>query len=166
MIAFCDWLENTALGIYVKEAPYAFAWLVGAHILGLMLSVGTIVWFDLRLLGVGMTRSRVSELYRRLGPWATVGFLVMFATGGVLFVGYASAAYRNPYFRIKVLAIVLAGLNALFYHFVTERRLAEWDANPRPLGAARLAGLLSILLWMTVTFCGRMMSYTMFNGPN
>jgi ABC-type sulfate transport system substrate-binding protein len=45
----------------------------------------------------------------------------------MLFAAYATAAYGNLYFRIKVAAIVLAGLNALFFHVVTERRIADWN---------------------------------------
>jgi hypothetical protein len=57
--------------------------------------------------------------------------------------------------------MVLAGVNALIYHLVTERGLAQWDAV-QPPRAARIAGLASILLWTTVILSGRMMSYTMF----
>jgi hypothetical protein len=162
VLTFCQWLENTSLGVYVREAPYAFQVLAGVHILGLALSVGTFIWFDLRLLGVSMTGSRVSDLYRRLMPWATVGFVSMFTTGGILFIGYAPATYGSIYFRTKMIALALAGANALFYHAVTERRLAEWDRDPRPIRAARMAGLVSIALWTTVILCGRMMSYTIF----
>jgi hypothetical protein len=65
-------------------------------------------------------------------------------------------------FRIKSAAIILAGVNALVYHFVTERGIAEWDIGVRPPRSAQVAGLLSIVLWTTVILSGRMMSYTMF----
>ncbi len=86
----------------------------------------------------------------------------MFVSGGFLLAGFATAAYDNLYFRVKAAAILLAGLNAVVYHLVTERHIARWDTGVRPAGAARAAGLMSILLWALVILAGRMMSYTMF----
>jgi hypothetical protein len=146
----------------VRESLYGFPILVGIHILGLVLSVGTLVWFDLRLVGVALQSAAVSRVYRRLIPWATCGFGVMFVTGALLFTGYASAAYQNPFFRIKMSALALAGLNALLYHLVTERGRNDWDAAQRPPRAARAAGIVSIALWAVVIMCGRIMSYTMY----
>ena len=57
-----------------------------------------------------------------------------------------------------MVALVLAGVNALLYHVMTERRIAEWDGRARPPGAARLAGLISIVIWAVVVLAGRMIS--------
>jgi hypothetical protein len=162
VLAFCQWLEHTPLAIFVREASYAFQLIAGVHVLGLAFSVGMLIWFDLRLLGVSLLAGRISDVYRRLIPWATVGFVSMFVTGALLFSGYATAAYASVYFRIKVSAIVLAGANALFYHLVTERQLDQSDAHQSPAAAVRLAGGASIFLWAIVILCGRMISYTIF----
>jgi hypothetical protein len=161
-LQICEWLEATAVGVIVRESLWGFQTTVAIHILGLTLSVGVIVWFDLRLLGASMTGCPVSMVYRRLIPVAFVGFVLMFASGLALATAYATDAYVNGFFRIKMAALLLAGLNALVYHRVTERRIAEWDRAPRPPRAARLAGLTSIVLWAIVILSGRMMSYTMF----
>ena len=162
LLQMFEWLEATPLGLLVRESAWGFPILVALHIMGIMLSVGTLVWFDLRLLGVSMTGVKASLLYRRLMPWMFTGFAVMFITGFMLLAGFATNAYGNLYFRIKVIAMVLAALNALFYHRFTERRIAEWDDDPGPPASARMAGLVSISVWMTVILAGRMMSYTMF----
>jgi hypothetical protein len=130
--------------------------------MGIMLSVGTLVWFDLRLLGVSMTGYRASLIYRRLMPWMFTGFALMFITGLMLVTAYATAAYDNLYFRIKISAMVLAAINAFVYHRYTERRISEWDDSAAPPKGARAAGLVSICVWATVIVAGRMMSYTMF----
>jgi hypothetical protein len=158
----CKWLESTALAVLVRESSYGFPILVGIHILGLILSVGTLLWVDLRLLGVSLASGRVSEGYRGLAPWFGGGFLVMFLSGATLFAGFATAAYANLYFRIKVVALVLAGLNALAFHVLTQRGSTAWDTAPRPPAAVRLAGLISIVLWTVVILAGRLISYTMF----
>jgi hypothetical protein len=162
MLNVCHWLEATATGTLVRESLYGFPILVAIHLMGLMLSVGTIVWFDLRLIGLVLQRVPVSVVYRRVIPWATTGFLVMFSTGALLFTGYASAAVGNTFFRVKVAALVLAGTNALVYHAFTERRVAEWDRSDRVPGAVRAAGFVSIAAWATVVLCGRLMAYTMY----
>ena len=156
------WLEASPVGRVATESLWGFPILVAVHIMGLTVSVGTIVWFDLRLLGVALRGCPVTDVYRRLIPWATAGFLVMVVSGGWLFVGYATSAYVNIAFRIKIAAIVLAGVNALVYHRLTERHVREWDALVRLPLPARMAGLVSIALWVTAILAGRMMSYTMF----
>lgn len=162
MLDACHWLEATRIGALVRESLYGFPILVAIHIMGLTLSVGMFVWFDLRLLGVALEASAVSRVYRRLMPWAMAGFLVMFLSGALLFTGYASTAYQNAFFRIKMSAIALAGVNALFYHRVTERGRDAWNTDAIPPAAARVAGMVSIVLWAIVILCGRMMSYTMY----
>jgi hypothetical protein len=158
----CQWLESSMVGTIVRESIWGFPIIVAVHILGLTLSVGVIIWFDLRLLGATMSRCRVSEVYRRLAPWAFAGFALMFISGGLLLSGFATAAANNLYFRIKLVALLLAAVNILVYHLHTERRMAEWDDARRPALAARMAGLISVVLWITVIMAGRMMSYTMF----
>lgn len=156
------WLESTSAGTMVRESLYGFPILVAIHLLGLTISAGVVIWFDLRLLGISMSGQPVSEVYRRLMPLALVGFGVMFVSGGFLLAGFATAAHGNLYFRVKAAALVLAGANALLYHVVTEKTIAEWDSAARPPRAARLAGIISLTVWTVVVLAGRMMSYTMF----
>jgi hypothetical protein len=162
VLQLCEWLEATRVGLLVRESLYGFQIVVAIHILGLAFSVGTLVWFDLRLLGRSMPCCRVSEVYRRLAPWMLGGFAVMLVTGSLLFTGFATRAYGNLYFRLKMLAMLTAGVNALVYHAMTERRIAAWDSSTRPPMQVRLAGLVSIGAWTAVIMAGRMMSYTMF----
>lgn len=157
-----EWLEATSIAVWVKESLYGFALVVAIHIVGLTTSVGTVIWFDLRLLGVSMRRIPVSHLYRRLMPWILGGFAVMFVSGGILLAAYATSAFGNLYFRIKVVALVAAGLNAFVYHRVTERHVDRWNEGRLPPMPARAAGLISIVVWAVVIIAGRMMSYTMF----
>ena len=162
LLQICEWLESTKLAELVTQSTYGFPILVAIHLMGLGLSVGTVIWFDLRLLGKVLTTMPVSLVYRRLAPWMLAGFTVMFLSGATIFVGYAMAAYSNPYFRLKLAMIVLAGVNAAVFHFSTQKHLAGWDAWTHPPTAARLAGVISIASWIVVVLAGRMMSYTMF----
>jgi len=157
-----EWLQGTTVGSTIQESAYGFPIVVSVHLLGLALSVGTLLWVDLRLIGVALTRSRISDVYRSLAPWFLFGFAMTLTSGAMLFTAYATAAYGNTYFRIKMSALVLAGVNALFFHAVTQRAQPGWDDAPRPPAAARVAGFTSLALWAVVILAGRMMSYTLY----
>ena len=162
VLQVCAWLESSPVGLLVRETLWGFPIVVAIHIVGLTMSAGLIAFFDLRLLGVWLTGCPVNVVYRRLLPFAAGGFAIMAVSGGMLLAGYATAAYGNTYFRIKIAALCLAALNALFYHRVTERTIASWNEATVPPLPARAAGLTSIVLWTAVILAGRMMSYTMF----
>jgi len=162
ILEICQWLETTRLAALVVESQWGFPIIVAIHLLGLGLSVGIIMWMDLRLLGRVLPNCPVSIVYRRLAPWALTGFASMFISGIMLFVAYAPAAYANTFFRIKLLALLVAGLNAAIYHVTVERRIVAWDEAIRTPVAARAAGLISITVWIVVILAGRAMSYTMF----
>jgi hypothetical protein len=157
-----EWLEATPVGVMVRESLWGFPILVAIHLMAITLSVGTLVWFDLRLLGVSMTGYRASLMYRRLMPWMFTGFGLMVISGLMLLAGYATSAYGNVYFRVKISAMVLAAINAYVYHRYTERRIAQWDESSTPPSGARAAGLISMCVWVVVIIAGRMMSYTLF----
>lgn len=163
MLEILEWLETTPIAMVVRESDWGFHYVVGTHIMGLAFAVGTLVWIDLRLMGVVMTSCPAAILQRRLLPWSLFGFAVMFASGIALFIGFATRAVGNTFFWLKMLALLLAAVNALVYHRITERRIAQWDGAPPP-GMARMAGITSLLLWAIVILCGRMMSYTMFSA--
>jgi hypothetical protein len=104
----------------------------------------------------------VWALYRRIAPWMLTAFAVMFASGIWLFIGYATNAYENTFFRLKLLAMIGAGGNAFFFHRISSQPRTGWnDAGQTPPGA-RVAGAVSMAAWAIVIVCGRMMSYTMF----
>src|SRR5438067_7194778 len=150
VVQLCEWLENTPVGVVVRESMWGFSVLVSIHILGLALSIGSLLWFDLRLLGVSLRRIPVSEVYRRLMPWMVTAFIAMFITGMLLFTGFATKAYGNVYFRIKLSAMLLAALNAFVFHVGAERGIARWNDAALPPPAARIAGLASLVLWTIV----------------
>jgi hypothetical protein len=163
MLSILAWVEATPVAVFVRESLWAFPILVAIHIMGLILSVGMVIWFDLRLLGVNMCRVPVSITYRRIMPWAAGGFLVMVASGGLLWSGSATSAYANPYFRAKLAALLLASINAGVYHGHVERSINQWDTAVRTPTPARMAGLLSIALWSVVIVAGRLVAYTLYS---
>ena len=161
LLAWCQWLQDTPLSTAIRTSAYAYPFIEGSHVLGLAFSVGTIIWFDLRLLGVTMRKDRVSDVFNQLRPWATAGFAVMIITGSLLFASRAADAYSSTYFRIKVGLLVLGALNIVIFHTTIDRQREQWDTAETPPVRARLAGLLSLLLWFSIIAAGRIMAYNL-----
>jgi hypothetical protein len=159
LLSICQWLEKTPAAVAMRESLWIFNVTETTHTLGIILVAGTIMLVDLRLLGLGLRRERVSEVVARIVPWTLSGFCLMFLTGGWLFVGEASKLYHSPAFRIKLVLLSLAGLNALIFHLTVYRRAAEWDGVQVLPIAARMAGLLSLFLWMGIIAAGRAIAY-------
>jgi hypothetical protein len=147
------------VGAVVRETAYP--WIEGTHVLGLSLSVGTLVWFDLRLLGAVMSTRSVSEVYRELSGWMAAGFAIMFLTGALLFTADATRACESVSFRAKLALIALAGVNMAVYHLVIDRPGAAGSEARMPAQAARAAGLISLALWFGVIAAGRIFAYSL-----
>jgi hypothetical protein len=158
-----QWLEATPGSVALRESIMVYPLVESAHVLSLCLFLGLIALMDLRLLGVGLRGVPVSEVAGRLLPFAFAGFALMVVSGGLLFYSGPLRAYGNIFFRVKMAMIALAGLNAYLFHITIYRRVAVWDADPVPPFRAKLAGVLSLLLWCGVVISGRMQAYKWFN---
>lgn len=129
------------------------------HTLGIIFVAGTIMLVDLRLLGLGLKRAPVSDVVSRIVPWTLGGFCLMAFTGCSLFSTEAVKLYNSPAFRIKLVLLSLAGLNALIFHRTVYRRAAEWSSAPAAPFRARMAGLFSLILWIAIIGAGRAIAY-------
>jgi hypothetical protein len=157
-------IEHSHIGTAIRESMWAFPMLNLVHLLGLTVAAGTTVYWDLRLLGVGLRRSAVSELGRQLLPWTWGGFSVMFISGALLAWCEAGRLYSNFFFRMKVLFLLLAGMNVLIFHLTVYRSVLAWDrASVTPL-RARIAGFLSLFLWFCIIAAGRAIGYSLDYG--
>ena len=159
LLEICQAIQNTEIGTAMRESNYYWM-LNGAHVLGIAVSAGAILWFDLRALGLNMLDMRISDVYRQINVYMTAGFILMFITGALLFWARAADSYTNVYFRIKVAGLLLAGANAMYFNFKTKRGIGGWDTAGRPPFNVRMAGLASIVLWAAVIASGRLMAYT------
>jgi hypothetical protein len=131
----------------------------GSHILALALSVGLVLMLDLRLLQWAFREQSVATIMNQVMPVALPGFGIMFATGALLFFAQAEKVYTNGYFRVKVLLLILLGINALVYQLKFYPAMGEWDASGSVPAGARTIAALSLVFWMSVIACGRLMAY-------
>jgi len=154
-------IEDSGFSTGLRESVYVWACVDGVHVLGLCIFLGMLLFWELRLFDVGLRTVSVSETWERLSPWIMAGFVVMTISGVLLFVSEPVRFWGNIFFRIKLVALVLAGVNALGFHYGMGKRLVDWDARPLPQ-VAHLVGIASITLWILIVFCGRLIAYNWF----
>ena len=159
IITICVWLEQTAVGSHVRESLWLFPVIETVHIFGIILLVGATSILDLRLMGVTFREEPVSKLARRFLPWAWAGFLIQVVTGLLLFSSEATKMYGNLGFEIKMLLILVAGINAFVFHEIAYQSVGKWENDPVAPFGARAAGLISILLWFGIVAAGRWIAY-------
>jgi len=157
-----QWLYATATGEVIRENESLFPWLEAIHVLAITLVVGSIAIVDLRLIGVSSLDRTVTRLTKDVLPLTWIAFAVALLTGVLMFISNAVNYAHNFYFQIKILLLVLAGINMLFFHFVVGRDVDSWgiSAQTTPL-RARLAGGTSLLLWVGVVAFGRWIGFTL-----
>lgn len=158
LLRICEWVDSTRLSVLLRQSNWAFPALDVVHTLGIVLVAGAIMLVDLRLLGLGLRSLPIPDLVGRIVPATLGGFGLMLATGALLFASEAVKMYQSPAFRIKMILLAAAGLNALIFHRTVYRDVAKWDPAKAP-ARARLAGLLSLALWMAIIAAGRAIAY-------
>lgn len=160
-LSFITWVEASPFSTGLRESVYMWAIVDGVHVIGLCIFLGLLLFWELRLFNIGVRSASVSETWDRLAPIILVGFIVMTISGVLLFVSEPVRFWGNIFFRIKLVALVLAGLNALAFHYGIGKRLVNWDTKPLP-GSAHVIGVLSVTLWILIVFCGRLIAYNWF----
>jgi hypothetical protein len=156
---FCRWLNDTGPATALRESLWVFPVVETIHVLSITLLAGSIAVLDLRLLGIILRGERVSSVARQVLPVVWTGFASLVITGVLLFGAEAEKSFSNPAFRIKLLLLVLAGLNPLIYYRTVYRRIEQWDASTAIPLSARLAGATSIVLWFAIIAAGRATAY-------
>jgi hypothetical protein len=157
--AFIQAFEQTGIAEWMRTSVKAMPFVESIHVLAAATVFGTIFIVDLRLLGFPNTSrpfTRVSDEMLRL-TWGA--FVLALITGALMFAPNASTYFINTAFRWKMLCLLGAGLNMLIFQFLTYRTVGAWNETSPPR-AAKLAGVLSILLWLAVIFLGRWIGFT------
>jgi hypothetical protein len=157
--AAANWLQGLAVARFVAQAPWAFPAIETVHVIAISLVVGSIAVVDLRLLGLWWRERPVVQVADELLPWTWIAFVVAAVAGGLMFISAAVKYVSDLPFQLKMLLLVLAGVNMLIFHFGAYRRVADW-AEGRTPRAAKIAASLSLVFWIAVVACGRMVSFT------
>jgi hypothetical protein len=160
---FFGWLADTPWSVALHESQYAYSIIESMHVWTLAVFFGSVVMFDMRLLGWIMPKVPASEVVGRLLPVTKAAFVIMVISGTLLFFAIPLRSYQNIFFRAKMIMLLLAGLNVWIFHSGVYRRVTTWDVENVPPKAARVAGALSLVLWVCIVLSGRMIAYNWFD---
>ena len=155
-------LEGSGLGQAMRQWLWLYPSVEIVHITGIGLLFGSIVILDLRLLGFSR-RIPVKELARHVLPWTSASFLLIVPSGLMMFIAHASDFISSPVFVVKMCLILAAGVNAALFHTITFPSVGVWDSEQMrklpPPPSVRAAAAASLLIWLSVIACGRLLAY-------
>jgi hypothetical protein len=150
-------LRTTEVGRFMRTSVWAWPVLESIHFFGMSVLIGTIGLFDLRLLG--FARGIPYAALHRLIPVGIAAFTVNMLTGLCFLSGAPDQYLFNPAFRFKVTFMALAGLNVVFFYSRVFRRLERLAPDSRPPLGARVAGAVSLTMWIGVMSAGRLLTF-------
>ena len=157
MQSWVEWLTATRLSSFVIENGWVWPIAEALHFMGLVLLVGTVSLFDLRVLGMG--KGIPPAAIHRLVPLGLAGFVVSIATGTLFIFGTPDQYFYNSAFHLKVVFLGLMGLNVAFFYslpYRTVRSLGSFNDAPP---VAKASAALSLLIMIGVMCCGRMLTF-------
>ena len=151
-------IEGLAIAKAMRENLWLYPSVEIVHIVGFVILVGSVVMFDLRVLGISKQVS-VRGLARHLLPWSLAALLLIVPTGLAMFAAHANDFLSNRAFQLKMGLLLTAGMNAAIFHTGPFRGVEQWDTQRAAPVAARLQAALSIAIWLSIIACGRLLAY-------
>ncbi len=152
-----EWIRHTGVGEFVRSSSWAFPTLQSLHFIGMTMLIGIVGAIDLRVLGVA--RGLPIHPLHRLLPVAFIGFGINLITGLMFFAHDPYVYAYNISFRIKVLLILIAGLNALWFRLGVFIDVDKWGPGIEASRLAKVISALSLLLWFAVITAGRYIAF-------
>ena len=142
-----------------RESALVYPIILSTHLACIAIFGGMILMTDLRLLGIALTSQKVSEVVTRFRPWKRVGFCVMVFAGALLGSAKATEYAPNPFFWVKMCLLGLVGVHALAFRPTVYNNTEAIDRAPTLPRNARLAGALSLIIWLGILSMGRLIAY-------
>jgi hypothetical protein len=163
LLKFAESIGATWFSVALHESFYMYGWIESLHVITLMVSLGMLIVIDLRMLGLWLRDVPASKIAERLDRPMLIGFSIMVATGVLLYVGIPIRTTQSLWFRIKVILLVAACINAWLFRKHMQASVGTWDAAPVPPRRTRIAAALSLTLWASVITCGRFIAYDWYD---
>ncbi|RJG06919.1 hypothetical protein D3870_13745 [Noviherbaspirillum cavernae] len=154
-----DWIANSAIGVAMRSELWLYPIVEVVHIIGFAVLVGSVVMFDLRVLGLSKDIA-VTALARHLLRWGVTALLLIVPAGLLMFSAHPHDFASNEVFILKLSLIGIAGINAAVFHLGVYRSVSRWNTGAAAPGTAKVQAALSMVLWVTVVLCGRLLAYT------
>jgi uncharacterized membrane protein len=149
---------SRSMGIYgFMNSPWGWPIIESLHFIGLSLLLGTVGLFDLRMLGFGKSISLAA--LHQLIPFGVLGFFLNVITGIMFITTYPDQYIYNPAVQSKFLFLGLAGINMLLFYRFSFRQVSQENPTAKELAKARGFALVSLLCWLGVITCGRLITF-------
>jgi hypothetical protein len=143
----------------MRESLWMYPIVEVIHIVGFVILVGSVLMFDLRILGLNKQIS-VRALARHLLPWSWAALILIVPTGFLMFSAHANDFLGNKAFQLKMALLMTAGINAIAFQTGPYQTVKAWDTGlPAPL-VAKASVAASLVLWLAIITCGRLLAYT------
>jgi len=159
LLDFALWIQDTGWATTIRMSAYLYPAVLSTHLAGIALFGGTILVTDLRLLGVVLRNQPAADVVNQLRVPKRVGFLMVATFGLLLASSKAEEYYYNPFFRAKLALLLLVAVHALIFRGGVYNNTAALDQARRMPGKAKLAAVLSLLLWISIACVGRGIGY-------
>jgi hypothetical protein len=155
-------IESSAFSSTIASSEWMFPTIETIHVIAIVTVIGAIAMMDMRLLGLASANRTVRALADDTLPVTWTAFALAVVTGLLLFVSKATSYMVNPYFLWKFAFMAAAGINMAVFHRYVAKGMDDWGApgHAVPLNA-KLAGSLSLALWIAIPFCGRVIGFTL-----
>lgn len=160
MHAFLELIKQSGFATTIRESIWMFPIIESIHVISFTTVVGAITVVDLRLLGLASTQRSFQRMEKEALKWVWPAFAVTVLTGLTMFTTNATQYYVNPFFRTKMILLVLAGLNVAAFEFTAKRSVQQWDRARSAPPAGKAVAVLSITLWVAIIFMGRIVGFT------
>ena len=154
---FLYWIESTPLAIWVGESLWGYPIALTAHSVGMAIMVGIVAMVDLRVAGYFPSLSLTSMRTAIKVAWW--GFVINVVSGTALYTSQASYFTFHKAFIIKIIAIILAAINAYMLQKMLARSAVHWDAGEAIPSKAKQLAIVSLLLWSIAVIAGRLIAY-------
>jgi hypothetical protein len=142
-----------------SESVLAYPIVLSTHLTCIALFGGMILMTNLRLLGLTFKTLTITEMVTGFRPWKRLGGVIMIATGLLLATSEAEKYAPNPYFWTKMVILGLIGVHALIFRPIVYNQTEELDRSPVIPTKAKIAAILSLVLWTAMFTLGRLIAY-------
>lgn len=151
-------LEHSGFAAAIRQSPWLYPAANVGHIISLTFFAGAIAVMDIRLLG-GLSGTAPAPLLARARGFALVALAGMAITGAILFSAEAGHLAVNPVFQLKAILVAAGLVNVGVYELWAKRGIEHIAAGASTPARAKIVGVLSLIIWLSVAACGRSIAY-------
>jgi hypothetical protein len=151
-------LEQSGFAAAIRQSLWLYPAANIGHIVSLVVFAGALAVMDIRLLG-GLAATAPGRVLARARGFAIAALAGMAVTGFMLFSAEASHLVLNPVFQLKAILVGAGLVNVAIYEFWARRVVDGLAPGASMPPRAKLAGALSLAIWLAAAACGRSIAY-------